>query len=111
MTLLESYTLATDATFQHQVQVAALQYALVVVGEAPTAHSQVDAKRHALALSVLADGGFASLQQFTYGIASVPGFSAVASDQSGANDAAINSAIVSNWDHLAGVTAQDLANG
>jgi len=110
MTLNQAYALATDATFQQEVRMAALQYAQSVMVEPVNPLQQVDEKRRALASSVLVDGGVATLQKFVYCIAAAPGFSAVPNDAQDANDAAINSAMITLWNDIAGVVAEDLAS-
>ena len=108
MTLNQIVALTADTTFQKQIQAAAVSYALTAIAAASTAHQAADDKSRALALSTLADGCVANLQRFVWGIACIPGFSAVTSDATDQNDAAINSAMVSKWASLAGVTAADL---
>jgi hypothetical protein len=43
-----------------------------------------------------------------WGIASTPGFAAITNDTGSTNDPAINSAMVSQWSNIAGVTAHDM---
>ncbi len=50
---------------------------------------------------MLQDGCTALLPRLVWGIACTPGFSGVTSDTSDANDAAIASAMVSQWNVLA----------
>lgn len=107
MTLNQIYSLATDATFQHQAQAAALYYAHSVMSEAVNQHQQVDAKRRALAQAIIVDGCVALLPRVAYGLASLPGFSAATGDTGSANDTAINSAIQTVWNDLAGVITPD----
>lgn len=110
MTLNATAALAADVTFQGQIRAAALSYSLVVGAEAFGTHGQVNVKRQALAQAVIADGCVAMLQRFVWGIAATAGFSAIVNDTTNANDAAINSAIVSQYNVLAGVTSVNLAN-
>lgn len=103
MTLNEIAALAGNATFQNQIRSAALAYAHTVIAEAPDVHNQLAEKRYELAALVLQDGCSTSstLTRMAWGIASVPGFSAVADDTGSQNDAAIASAMISSWDDLA----------
>jgi hypothetical protein len=107
LTLTQLKSLAADATFQGQIQVGAVRQALAEIVATSTVHSAADAKRWALAASTLADGCTANLTKFTYGIASTSGFNVTAGTPPTAADADIASALVSQWDHLAGITAGD----
>jgi hypothetical protein len=107
LTLTQLKSLAADATFQGQIQIAAVRQALTSIVAASTTHAAADQKRWALAASTLADGCTANLTRFSYGIASTSGFNVTAGSPPTAADADINSAMVSQWDHLAGITAGD----
>jgi hypothetical protein len=102
--------LAADTTFQKQIQAASVAYAHTALVAAHTSHAVADGKTYGLAVSTLADGGVSNLQRFVWGIATTPGFSAVVNDTTDTNDAAINSAMVSQWSVIAGVTGADLGN-
>lgn len=110
MTLNAIAALAGDAVFQSQVRSAAVGYAHTVMAETPGAHYAQQSKRYALAASVLQDGGVSTLTRFVWGLASKSGFSAIPNDTGNANDAAINSAIITVWDDLALVTGADKAS-
>ena len=110
MTLNQIAALAADTTFQSQIRSAAVFYAHTVIAEAPGTHAILQQKRYALAQSLLADGGVSLLTRMVWGIATVPGFSAVAGDQGSANDAAINSAMITAWNDLALVTDSERLN-
>jgi len=96
--------LCKDQVFQEQIRVAAVSHAVQIMQSPPTDHGAADDLRWGLARSVLADGCTADLQRFVYGIGCTPGFSSVQGDTLGANDPAIASAMVSQWDYLAGIT-------
>ena len=109
MTLNAIVALTADATFQKQIQAAAVNYAMTAIAAAPTVHNRADELKWGLAASTIADGCTANLQRFVWGIACTPGFSAVVNDTADANDAAIESAMVSQWGNLALVTGADAA--
>jgi hypothetical protein len=106
VTLNQIAALAADQTFQNEVRAAALAEALSVMAE-KSFPGAAENKRQALALATIADGYTALLPRFAWGIAATPGFSGVTDDTGDANDAAINSAIVSQWSNLAGVLPGD----
>jgi hypothetical protein len=110
MTLNFIVSLCADTTFQGQIRAAAMAQALVKMAAASTTHQAADIKSRALALSTVVDGCTANLQRFTWGIACTSGFSAVLTDSTDANDAAIASAMVSQWAAIAGVNAADLGD-
>ncbi len=110
MTLNQIAALAADPTFQNEVRAAAIAQAMVVIGSAPTVHNRSDEARWALAASTIADGCTANLTRFAWCIAATPGFAAIVSDSSDQNDPAINSAMVSQWSNLSGVTGAEAAN-
>lgn len=110
MTLKEIYSLATDATFLHQCQAAALGYAHTVLAEALNPEQQVDEKRRAFAVAVIQDGCVAMSARVAYGLASLPGFSASPGDPGSQNDAAMLSAIQTVWNDLSLVSAPDHAH-
>lgn len=108
MTLNQIVALAADTTFQGQVRAAALGYAGTALTAGSSTHSSADIKKWDLAISTIADGCVANLTRFTWGVATTGGFAAVINDSADNNDAAINSAMVSQWARIAGVTAADL---
>jgi hypothetical protein len=108
MTLNQIVALADDATFQGQVRAAAVAYAATALQAPHTAHEAADLLGWALAASTIADGCTANLTRFVWGIAATPGFSAIVTDTNDTNDAAVNSAMVSQWQNIAGVTAGNL---
>jgi hypothetical protein len=107
MTLNEISALAKDATFQDQVKVAALSYASTALSAPSTQYNAADQKCWDLAVSTIVDGCTANLNRFIWGIATVPGFTAIPGDTGSANDAAINSCMITEWPAIAGVTAHD----
>lgn len=110
MTLNQIAALAADTTFQGQIRAAAVSYAHTALVSAHTTHGSADAKVWGLAISTIADGCVSNLTRFVWGIATTPGFSAVVNDAGSANDAAINSAMISQWAVIAGVTGGDVGN-
>ena len=102
--------LCADTTFQGQVRAAAVGYAHTALVAAHTSHGVADQLTYGLAVSTLQDGCTANLTRFVWGIATTAGFSAVVNDTTDTNDAAINSAMVSQWSIIAGVTGADLGN-
>lgn len=101
MTLNAIAALSADATFRGQVQAAALTFAHTVIAATPTAKNRLDEARWNLAAAILVDGGAALQSRLAWGLASLPGFSAIVNDTGSANDAAINSAIQTVWNDLA----------
>lgn len=101
MPLTDQAALATDATFRAKVRIATVQAALAVQGEAHTSHATVDAKRAALACSILSDGCAAKLDAFAYACASNVAVTAASSDSD------IQFTINSVFSDLAGVTGGD----
>jgi len=101
MTLNAIAALSADPTFRAQVQASALNFAHTVIATAPTSKNLLDEARWKLAASILVDGGAALQSRLAWGLASLPGFSAIVSDVGSANDAAINSAIQTAWNDLA----------
>jgi hypothetical protein len=111
MTLNQIVALAGDAIFQQQCRAAAIGEAMAVIASPPTSHNRSDQKRWSLASSTIADGCTANLTLFAWGLAATPGFSAIVNDTGDQNDAAIASAMVSQWSNLAGVTGADVQVG
>lgn len=95
-------TLSQNATFQGQVRMSMVHYANVVMNEARTIRNVVDLKRNSLANQVLRNPA-----------AYVPAFvnSAIeAGALTGSSaDIAIDGAVQSVWNFIAGVTTADLA--
>ena len=110
MNLNTIVALAADVTFQKQIQAAACSYAHTALVAAHTTHGVADQKTWGLAISTLADGCTANLQRFVWALATCPGFSAALTDATDTNDAAINSAMISQWSIIAGVTDGDLGS-
>src|SRR5208337_4084181 len=110
MTLNATVALCADLTFQGQIRAAAVGYAHTALIAAHTTHGSADQKTWGLAVSTLQDGCTANLMRFVWGIACTPGFSAIVNDTTDANDAAVASALVSQWAIIAGVTGADLGN-
>lgn len=110
MTLNATVALCADLTFQGQVRAAALGYAGTAQAAAHTTHAVADAKTYGLAQSTILDGCVANLQRFVWSIATTPGFSAALNDSTDTNDAAISSAMISQWAKIAGVTGADIGN-
>lgn len=98
-TLVDSYTLANDATFKQKVAMASARVATTVKGEAKavTGKERVEVKRQALADSILHDpiGASAFIAVALAAQAGVTGTE---------TDVQIVNAISSNWSLLAGVT-------
>jgi hypothetical protein len=109
MTLNFIVSLAADTTFQGQIRAAAIAEALTVLAAAPTGLAAVYHARYVLAQQVIQDGCVALLQRMVWGIACTPGFAAILTDSGDANDAAIASAMVSQWTNLALVTGAQAA--
>ena len=110
MNLNTIVALCADTTFQGQIHAAMLSQAHTVLNETAGTHATLQNKRWSLASSVLADGGTSMLNRFVWGIATTPGFSAVVNDTTDTNDAAIASAMVSQWSTLALASYQDQNN-
>lgn len=110
MTLNAIAALCADVTFQGQIRAAAVSYAHTALQAAHTTHNIADQTTQALAVSTIQDGCTANLTRFVWGIACTPGFSAIVNDTNDANDAAISSAMVSQWPIIAGVTGLMLGN-
>jgi uncharacterized protein with von Willebrand factor type A (vWA) domain len=110
VTLNAIAALCADTTFQGQIRAAAVSYAHTAMTASHTIHGAADVKTYGLAISTIEDGCTANLTRFVWGIATTPGFSAVVNDTTNTNDAAINSAMVSQWATIAGVTGADLGN-
>ena len=109
MTLNQIVALAQDATFQSQCRAAALGYANSALSAAPGSNAGVNAARYQFAQQVLQDGCQAMLQRIVWAIASTGGFSAITSDSGDANDPAIESAMVSQWNTLSLISGQTAA--
>ncbi len=109
MALVDQFALASDAEFQSQVRMAALNYATVAILKAPAVGkgNRADEKIWALAQEVLRDGCLGDVQRFAFGLAAYPGFVFLPGPPPTAKDADINSAIITAWPLLAGVTAAD----
>lgn len=108
MKLNQAAALAEDPVFQKQVRIAALnQASLVLAGKTETKNERADLKQWDLAAATIADGCRANLDRFVWTLAATPGFEAVPNDADGQNDAAISSAMTSQWKVLAGVTKAD----
>ena len=110
MTLNAIAAVCADVGFQGQVRAAAVAYALTVQGSASTAHNRVDTKRWALATAVLNDGCVAKLTAMVWGIANSGAGTFALTDAGNTNDALINSAMVTEWSNMAGVTGADSTN-
>lgn len=98
-TLVDSYTLANDATFKQRVAMAAAQVAVSVKKEAKAVAGQerVEAKRQALADTILRDPINASAF-IAVALAAQPTVTGALTDTQ------LVTAITSNWSLLAGVT-------
>lgn len=95
-------TLSNDATFRGKVRMSMVNAARQIATEARTVKAALDVKRNLLAVKVLNDpAGY--LDRFVQ--ASIEGGTLV----TGSTDAAIDTAISSVWNGIAGVTAQDNA--
>jgi hypothetical protein len=110
MTLNEIVALTGDMIFQKQIQAASVTHAIQVLQEASTTHPNADRKMWDLAISTIADGGATNVNRFVWAIAGTPGFTGIANDTDSENDAAISSAMVSQWGNIAGVTMGDLGS-
>jgi hypothetical protein len=108
MTLNQIVALTEDTIFQKQIQAASVAHAMQVLAAGSTEHGVADEKMWWLANSTIADGGTANLNRFVWAIASTPGFDGALNDTNNTNDAAISSAMVSQWGNIAGVTGGDL---
>jgi hypothetical protein len=109
MALIDQANLAVDPTFQAQVRMAALNFAVTAIRAAKTANSRADEKVYALAAKVLADGCAADVARFAFGIASANGFVFTPGNPPTATDAAVKNAVTVAWPFFAGVTSSDLA--
>lgn len=107
MTLNAIAAICADTTFQNQVRVAAVQYAATALAIGSTTHSAADQKKWALAVSTLADGGVANETRFVWAIATSGAGTFALTDSTDTNDALINSAMITMWPKIAGVTAAD----
>lgn len=91
------YTNANDESLQQRVRVAMVNTAIAIVGESVGSNGAAHAKRHALGLAVLADGGLEQLERFMF--ACVAG----AALTPASSDANIDSRLSAIWNDLAGV--------
>lgn len=107
MAYIDLNVLALDATFRSRLQPAMCAAANNIAAEVASAHNRVDEKRHTLAAAVLIDGGVAKLTAFAFGAVSVNPTWTTAAPPS---DAAIDTALASIWNNLAGVSAADKAS-
>src|SRR5208282_6442694 len=110
MTLNAIAALCADVTFQAQIRGAAVGYAHTVLNETASTHGALQGGRWALAQGTLTDGCVALLQRFVWGIATTPGFTAIVNDTTDTNDAAINSAMISQWNTIALLTTTQQNN-
>lgn len=92
---------ANDETLQKRVRVAMVNTATAIVGEAFASGQTIGMKRHALGLSVLADGGIADLERFMF--ACVAGGAITPAS----TDANIDTRLSAIWNDLAGITVLD----
>lgn len=104
MSFATQYTVANDATFKQAFQMALCLAAEQIAAEAASAHNKVDEKRHALAATVLVDGGTARLQSFMNTAVVVSNL------VTSSTDAAISNSLASIWNAMAGVSAADLVS-
>ena len=109
MTLNQIIALMNDTTFQGQVRAAMVSYANTVLNEVIPANAVVERKRVTLAEQIIVDGGQAILPRAVAVIASTPGFAAALNDTADQNDAAVQSAIISQFNVIAEVNAFDTA--
>ena len=105
MTLAETYTLANDAAFRQRIRCAAVAFAQTVMGQNPSTFNRVDEKRQALAALVLADGGAATLDRLSYGVACRINPANVTTP----TDAEISTGVQQSWNDLALITGGELA--
>lgn len=105
MTLVETYTLANDATFRQKVRCAAVAFGQTVMGQNPTTYNRVDEKRQSLAALVLADGGLAMLDRIAYGVACRISPANVTTP----TDAEIQTGVQQGWNDLALINGGELA--
>lgn len=103
MSLTSQFNLAASGAFQNAVRMSALGQAMTVMAETGVNYPRVQALRTNLAISTITDGCVANLPKFVYGIAATPGFA------TSPVDADINSAMITQWNNLAGVTAANLS--
>lgn len=104
------WTLSQTSAFQQQVQMSVFKAALAIANEAATTHPALDAKRHALAVTVLGASplGYGAVNgalnmQFVWatietGLSGTP------------TDAQVDTAVSSVWNGIAGVSARDQAD-
>jgi len=95
------FTNANDEPLQQRVRVAMCATAALIVGEAWTGNGDKNAKRHALGVAVLVDGGLAQLERFMFAAC------AGAALTPASTDANIDSRLSAIWDDLAGVRVID----
>jgi hypothetical protein len=103
MAYATDFTLASNATFQNQVQMSIVKAAVNISSEARTVRNTVDLKRNTLAVAVLNNPtASATLTRFVYatietGLTGTP------------TDAQVDTAVSSVWNGIAGVTPAELA--
>ena len=97
------YANANDGPLQQRVRVAMVNTATLIAGEAPSSGFARDEKRHALAVSVLSDGGLKDLERFMF--AAVAGGAVTPAS----SDAQIDTRLASIWNDLAGVNGREAA--
>src|SRR5262245_31843873 len=93
-------TLSQDATFQGRIRMASVKAAVAIVNEAASPKSNVDRKRHDLAVRVL-NSPSAMVTSFTQ--AAIEAGALV----SGSTDTQLDTAIASVWNGIAGVASTD----
>lgn len=101
MAYAADFTLANNATFQNQVQMAMVKASVAIAAEARTVRNVVDEKRNTLAVAILGN----PTQKLT-----MFSFACVATGLSGTpTDAQVDTAVSSVWNGIAGVRPQELA--
>jgi hypothetical protein len=101
MAFVDSYALAQDAVFLTKITVCIRKTALAVAGETPSGKDQSDAKRHALAVSVLQDEGVWA-ERFAYAVVAGGIITGASSDSD------IEFTVNSVWSDMAGVSGKEL---
>lgn len=104
MSFASAFVVANDATFKQTFQMALCLAAEQIAAEAASTHNKVDEKRHALAATVLVDGGAAKLQAFLNTAVVVSGL------LTSSTDIQISNSIASIWNAMADVSAVDTVN-